>query len=223
MAQERHDSLGDQNAFSGEGAPCTNAVSVLSDRILGAGDPESHYRITQSEQVPAAPSTNLKSKSDAQLELFAEEGSKRRRSESKAIAPASPKSVAANAGNETKKLGKKIMARTPRVSVNNLIALIRSQEFRCALSGRQLTPSNCALDHIRPFSSTRDHSLDNLQFLDEDVNRAKGLLSTEAFVRLCIDVATHFARSSTVIADAPVSHPPLLTERRGQAGTGIGS
>jgi hypothetical protein len=64
-----------------------------------------------------------------------------------------------------------------------------AQDFRCALSGQELTLDNVTIDHIRPIAEGGDDSAGNLQLVERDVNRMKGTLSLNRFVRLCCLVA----------------------------------
>lgn len=66
-----------------------------------------------------------------------------------------------------------------------LMALLEKQEYRCALSGRKLTPKTAVIDHITPASKGGGNEIENLQWLHKDVNRAKGTLSQEEFIRVC--------------------------------------
>lgn len=70
-----------------------------------------------------------------------------------------------------------------------LMDLLRKQEFRCALSGKELTPKNAELDHIVPRSKGGSDDLDNLQWLDKRINRMKGQMSQEQFLDCCRKVA----------------------------------
>jgi len=81
-------------------------------------------------------------------------------------------------------VGKKKATRT------QLIKLINEQEFRCALSGVELEPSDATLDHIVPVSNGGDHSIDNLQVVNDTVNRMKGTLSNDDFIMWCRKVAS---------------------------------
>jgi hypothetical protein len=75
------------------------------------------------------------------------------------------------------------------VRQSDLMRLVESQQFRCALSGIELTPATAALDHITPVASGGEHSIGNLQWLNSEVNRMKGMLSVDAFIDICRRVA----------------------------------
>jgi len=84
--------------------------------------------------------------------------------------------------------------RCATVSVGEVWDLLRRQAFRCALSGRPLTPESAALDHILPVSRGGKHSIENAQVLHKEVNRAKGTLTNEEFIQLCREVVEHVGR-----------------------------
>lgn len=69
--------------------------------------------------------------------------------------------------------------------------LLERQEFKCALTGRKLTPEDCSLDHIVPVSQGGNHTLDNVQLVCVEANMAKGTLSMQRFISLCRDVLRH--------------------------------
>lgn len=74
------------------------------------------------------------------------------------------------------------------VSTNNVLELLKYQNYRCALTGRMLTPNTAALDHIIPVHRGGKHVIVNTQVLHKDVNRAKGSLSNREFIRMCHEV-----------------------------------
>ena len=76
-----------------------------------------------------------------------------------------------------------------KVTVYGLIDLLIKQNYRCALTGRELTIENVTLDHINPFARSDDHSLDNVHLVIRKANLAKGAMATGDFIRLCQDVA----------------------------------
>lgn len=71
------------------------------------------------------------------------------------------------------------------VTAADLMKKIRNQNFKCALSGIKLTPENAQLDHIEPLSEGGTNAIDNLQWLDARVNKAKGTMSQDEFVDMC--------------------------------------
>jgi len=68
---------------------------------------------------------------------------------------------------------------------SELMRLIKRQEYRCALSGEKLTPNTAELDHIIPRCRGGSDTIDNLQWLDKNVNRMKGRMTVEEFVAVC--------------------------------------
>lgn len=83
---------------------------------------------------------------------------------------------------------------TSDVSAQDILKLLKNQEYRCALTGRRLTPDSASLDHMVPISRGGTHCLPNAQVLHKDVNRAKGTLTNEEFIALCREVAAHVNR-----------------------------
>lgn len=77
---------------------------------------------------------------------------------------------------------------TERVKSKHLLKLIEAQEFRCALTGRQLEPVTASIDHAYPVSRGGSNTVANLQVLHVDVNQAKGTMDPETFVEMCRDV-----------------------------------
>ena len=75
-----------------------------------------------------------------------------------------------------------------RVSTENVLRLLEKQQYRCALTGRRLTPQTAALDHIVPIRFGGEHLIENAQVLHKDVNRAKGSLTSDEFIGLCREV-----------------------------------
>lgn len=80
---------------------------------------------------------------------------------------------------------------TKKVGRKELVCLVESQCYRCALTGWDLKPETASLDHILPVSRGGDHSIENLQILDYRVNKAKGTMTADEFVEMCRAVAAH--------------------------------
>lgn len=85
---------------------------------------------------------------------------------------------------------------TGAINIANVLRLLEWQDYRCALTGRMLTPETASLDHIVPVRDGGQHIIDNVQVLHKDVNRAKSTLNHEQFVQLCREVVEHVAATS---------------------------
>ena len=75
-----------------------------------------------------------------------------------------------------------------KIGMDDLRTMLQKQNYQCALTGRELTPDNCVMDHITPLAGGGKHIKDNAQLVRAEVNRAKGQMSEDEFVRLCRDV-----------------------------------
>jgi 5-methylcytosine-specific restriction endonuclease McrA len=78
-----------------------------------------------------------------------------------------------------------------KVTASGIRELLKTQEYRCYLSGRELTPSTASLDHRVPISKGGAHDIDNLGVVDYHVNIAKGTLTIDEFISMCRDVVRH--------------------------------
>ncbi len=79
------------------------------------------------------------------------------------------------------------------------------QQWSCPYTGRELVPgSNIALDHILPVSRFPEQSTDlsNVEFVSEDINKAKGDLTKEEFIDLCRAVVA-YVDNPTATYDGP--------------------
>lgn len=75
-----------------------------------------------------------------------------------------------------------------KVTVQELLELLAHQEYKCALTGRVLTPTNATLDHVAPRHAGGLHTIGNCQIVLSEANRAKGKMTQEEFIALCRDV-----------------------------------
>lgn len=80
------------------------------------------------------------------------------------------------------------------ITTANVLKLVAWQGYRCALTGRPLTPETASLDHIVPVRCGGEHRIENAQVLHKDVNRAKTTMTNEEFIRLCREVIEHAAQ-----------------------------
>jgi len=74
------------------------------------------------------------------------------------------------------------------ITAKSLMQLVERQKYRCALSGRALTPDCASLDHKMPLAKGGKHAMSNLWVLHRDVNAAKGTMTVNEFVAICRDV-----------------------------------
>jgi len=78
-----------------------------------------------------------------------------------------------------------------KVTPSVALRILEFQNYRCALTGRELTPETAVLDHINPISRGGEHSARNIWVLHKDVNMAKGKLLLDEFYELCRLVLEH--------------------------------
>ena len=82
------------------------------------------------------------------------------------------------------------------ITQKQLRAKLIEQNYRCALTGALLTPENATPDHIVPVTKGGSHSIENIQIVTEEANRAKGELTMEEFRSLCARVLEWTARTN---------------------------
>jgi hypothetical protein len=80
------------------------------------------------------------------------------------------------------------------VKASDLRRLINEQGYRCALTGWELTPDVASCDHKVPVSEGGKHGVGNIHIVHTLVNRAKGTMTQEEFIRVCCAVADHARR-----------------------------
>ena len=78
-----------------------------------------------------------------------------------------------------------------RIRSEDILTLLRRQNFKCALTGQTLTPQTAHLDHIVPLARGGTDAIENLQILHRDVNLAKHTLTVNEFIQLCRDVLNY--------------------------------
>jgi hypothetical protein len=82
------------------------------------------------------------------------------------------------------------MPKAVTITVRQVLEMLETQEYRCAITGRPLTPETTALDHIVPMSRGGEHRTENVWAVHAHVNAAKGTLSMEEFLAVCRDVVS---------------------------------
>jgi 5-methylcytosine-specific restriction endonuclease McrA len=83
----------------------------------------------------------------------------------------------------------RLPAKQTKMRLPELYELLEEQDYRCALTGKELSPDDVALDHIVPISNGGDFSIANSQLVSKAANRAKHTLSQDDFIELCKSVA----------------------------------
>ena len=73
-------------------------------------------------------------------------------------------------------------------SWKSLEKILQQQNYQCALTGRNLTPQNVALDHKLAAKNGGQHVLGNCHFVHEQINRSKNTMSVEEYISLCREV-----------------------------------
>lgn len=66
--------------------------------------------------------------------------------------------------------------------------MLERQGYRCALTGRELTPEVAAADHIVPLARGGEHRIANIWIIHQKINAAKGTMLVEEFVSMCRQV-----------------------------------
>lgn len=71
------------------------------------------------------------------------------------------------------------------LTAKQILALVESRDFKCAVTGLALDPPFAKVDHIMPVKRGGDHALDNAQVVHAEINRMKGMLTPDEFLGLC--------------------------------------
>ena len=79
--------------------------------------------------------------------------------------------------------------RNATVTGNALFKLAKANGFRCALSGVEMEPDHASIDHVVPLSKGGEHSMSNMAIIHITVNRMKGEMDHDEFVRWCTLIA----------------------------------
>ena len=76
-----------------------------------------------------------------------------------------------------------------------LKSVLETQDYTCPYTGRKLTPGvNASVDHKNPRSLSRENvgSIENLEWVDIEINRAKRTLTKDEFISICKLIASRF-------------------------------
>ena len=75
-----------------------------------------------------------------------------------------------------------------KFAAKDFYALLEKQQYRCALSGRELTPETTDAEHILPLDSGGTHTPDNIYLIVRDAARLKRHLTEAQVIELCFDI-----------------------------------
>ena len=83
------------------------------------------------------------------------------------------------------------MADRKSITATQVLDLVQSQDYVCAISGRTLTPETASIDHIVPLGRGGEHAIENVWVVDHQVNLAKGTMTVEEFVSMREEVVAY--------------------------------
>ena len=76
-------------------------------------------------------------------------------------------------------------------SAKQILELVEKQQYRCAITGRPLTPSDASMDHIVPLSRGGKHSIENIQIVHRQINAMKGTMTQEELIAIAREIVAH--------------------------------
>lgn len=80
------------------------------------------------------------------------------------------------------------------VKPKQLKTLVEAQQYKCGLTGVDLTPKTASVDHVVPLRHGGQHVIENLMVVHSDVNIAKHTALLDEFVGMCALIAENMAR-----------------------------
>ena len=82
-------------------------------------------------------------------------------------------------------------------TVKKIYEKLKENQFKCALSGIELSPDNFCIDHVKSLADGGTNHVNNLQCVHPVINRMKGTMSNEQFVDMCKKVAENSGPTPT--------------------------
>ena len=80
---------------------------------------------------------------------------------------------------------------TDRPTAKRIRQLIEDQQYRCAMTGIELSPDDANLDHIVPISAGGEHVMGNVQVVHRVINQMKSTLPKDDFINWCRKIVLH--------------------------------
>lgn len=96
---------------------------------------------------------------------------------------------------------------TGKVTRTALLQLAEWQGFRCPVSGRNLIPTDSAVDYVLPVTRGGSRTMENVQIVHKEVAEGKRNLTSAEYLSLCAEVLNQSAQKTA--PDLPVSHCEL--------------
>lgn len=75
-----------------------------------------------------------------------------------------------------------------KFAAKDFYALLEKQQYRCALSGRELNPVSTDAEHIQPLEHGGQHIPENIYLIVRDAARLKRHLTEAQVIELCFDI-----------------------------------
>lgn len=77
-------------------------------------------------------------------------------------------------------------------------ALLESQNYRCPLTGRELTPETTCAEHIVPLRQGGTHALDNIYLVHDTVAKLKRHYKDSEILELANDIINTIGNPKTI-------------------------
>lgn len=91
-------------------------------------------------------------------------------------------------GNTTTNSTKTNTTEKFRFRTEHFYQLLDSQQYRCPITGRELTPQNTVAEHRQPLRKGGMHELANIILVDQEVSKLKRYMNDDEVVRLAADI-----------------------------------
>jgi hypothetical protein len=79
-----------------------------------------------------------------------------------------------------------------RFKPSEIRELLKKQNFKCFLTGRELTPDNVEAEHIIPINQGGKHEVENLCLIIESLRELKRYRSPEEIISIARDIIKTF-------------------------------
>ncbi len=78
-----------------------------------------------------------------------------------------------------------------KFKVSDFRDLLESQEKKCGLTGRELTPENTFAEHILPLGKGGSHSKNNIILVIDMLSKLKRYYTTEEIIDIAYDILAY--------------------------------